>query len=117
VGPTASYLRRLPLEHFPKVLSFSIWVLGTDAEEGFRILTADDDAAFTYPRDAVVEHLRLHAPALQVRYLEHVILHKEAARRERAPALHEQLVNEYVTAVAKEIRDANGGRLIEGTGQ
>ena len=79
-----------------------------------QIFINDDQSSEAYPRDRVVAHLQQFAPSLRIRYLEHIINSKDPRRQEKNPALHNMLLAHYVDVVMADIRQANGGELVEG---
>jgi len=81
---------------------------------GAQIFVNEDERSRAYPPERVLKHLQEFAPSLRIRYLEHIINHKDPSRQSQNANMHNILLAYYVEEVMNEIRQANGS-LVEGT--
>jgi len=79
-----------------------------------QIFVNEDERSRAYPPERVLKHLQEFAPSLRIRYLEHIINHKDPSRQSQNANMHNILLAYYVEEVMNEIRQANGS-LVEGT--
>ncbi|KAK0613874.1 hypothetical protein B0T14DRAFT_436647 [Immersiella caudata] len=89
-GPqrTVAYLQGLPPDMIDVILEFSDWALRKDPKLAMEVFLADSENAETLPRKRVDEFLRGIDPALEIEYLEHIIMEL----KDMTPGFHDRLV-------------------------
>lgn len=113
-GPqrTVAYLQSLPPGELGLVFEYADWVLKADPDLAMEVFVGDTENAEGLPRDKVVEYLAGIDPALEERYLDHVI----SELNDLTPEFHNRLVELLVERLKREPKgedwDAVMGRFI-----
>eukprot|EP00042_Codosiga_hollandica_P055770 m.788291 g.788291 ORF g.788291 m.788291 type:complete len:902 (-) comp59192_c1_seq12:2409-5114(-) len=101
-GPTVEYLQQLGAEDIELIVEYSKWVFKADKEAAFSILASPDyPNAKTWPQDRVLAHLKIVAPDMVLRYLEHCI----EVWGQSSQDFHNKLLHTYFDEIGPAMQD------------
>lgn len=100
-GRTIQYLQSLPPSEIDLIIEHARWTLESNPDDALEIFTGDTENAETLPREKVVNFLKTVDPALERRYLEHIINELDDMNHD----FHNRLVDLYVSTLRKMKKD------------
>lgn len=110
-GPrrTVAYLQSLPPGEIELVFEYAEWVLKADPDLAMEVFVGDTENAESLPRDRVAAYLAGIDPALEERYLSHVI----SELNDLTPEFHNRLVELMVERLKREPRGEGWDGVME----